>query len=137
VALDGSIDWLCLPRFDSPSVFAGILDDKKGGVFRLAPTAEPVARRQLYWPGTNVLVTTFLSPDGVGEVPDFMPVFNRSSQLGRRVRVPRGCMAFRMECRPAFNYARNRHETHLLPQAASFTSEGLHLGLAGSHPLCP
>ncbi|HXJ91682.1 MAG TPA: glycoside hydrolase family 15 protein [Terriglobia bacterium] len=136
VGLDGSIDWLCLPRFDSPSVFGAILDDKIGGMFRLAPTAEPVARRQFYWPGTNVLVTTFLSPDGAGEITDFMSVFNGCSQLVRRVRVPRGCMAFRMECRPAFNYARSRHETQLLPQGASFISDGLHLGLAGSHPLC-
>src|ERR1700680_4514416 len=76
VGMDGSIDWCCLPHFDSPSVFAAILDEKKGGCFRINATS--VARhRQMYLPETNVLVTRFLSPDGVGEVVDFMPVQDR------------------------------------------------------------
>ena len=66
VGMDGSIDWFCLPRFDSPSVFAAILDDGKGGRFRIAPTVAGAAQKQLYWPETNVLITRFLSPDGVG-----------------------------------------------------------------------
>ena len=135
VALDGSIDWLCLPRFDSPSVFAAILDDKKGGVFRIAPAAEPSARRQFYWPGTNVLMTDFLSPDGTGEVTDFMPVDCPPTQLLRRVRVLRGCMAFRLECRPAFNYARDQHQTELRTGGARFRSVSLALELAASVPL--
>ena len=72
VSSDGSIDWCCLPRFDSPSVFAAILDDKKGGSFRIGPTKEDRCK-QMYLPDTNVLVTRFLSEDGVGEVIDFMP----------------------------------------------------------------
>ena len=74
VGMDGSIDWLCLPHFDSPSVFAAILDDRKGGRFRIAPAHEQLSRKQYYWPGTNVLITRFLHADGVGEVEDYMPV---------------------------------------------------------------
>ena len=62
VGLNGSIDWLCFPRFDSPSVFAAILDDKKGGHFKIAPIGDEIVYKQLYWPGTNVLITRFLSP---------------------------------------------------------------------------
>ena len=60
VGMDGSIDWLCLPHFDSPSVFAAILDDQKGGRFRIAPAGENFRRKQFYWPGTAVMITRFL-----------------------------------------------------------------------------
>ncbi len=108
VGLNGSIDWLCYPHFDSPSVFGAILDDQKGGRFKIAPTAEGVTNKQIYWPDTNVLVTRFLSTDGVGEVVDFMPVGVAEGEQGyhqllRRVNVVRGTMAFRMECYPAFD----------------------------------
>ena len=83
VGVNGSVDWLCLPHFDSPSVFAGILDDKKGGAFRICPTKQDVTQRQFYWPDTNVLVTRFLSSEGVAEITDFMPVGGR---LNRRAR---------------------------------------------------
>src|SRR5947209_16145358 len=72
LCMDGSINWLCLPHFDSPSVFAAILDDEKGGHFRIAPDVE-VKTKQIYWSETNVLITRFLAPDGVGEVIDYMP----------------------------------------------------------------
>src|SRR3982751_6462204 len=99
VGMDGSIDWLCLPRFDSPSVFAAILDDEKGGRFKIAPIGDGVSRKQFYWPDTNVLVTRFFTPDGVGEVVDYMPVGaiangNKQHQLIRRLRVTRGAMTF-------------------------------------------
>ena len=74
VGMDGSIDWLCLPHFDSPSVFAAILDDRKGGRFRIAPARDHLRHKQYYWPGTNILITRFLHADGVGEVEDYMPV---------------------------------------------------------------
>ena len=66
VGMDGSIDWLCLPHFDSPSVFAAILDDRKGGRFRIAPACEQLRHKQFYWPDTDILVTRFLHADGVG-----------------------------------------------------------------------
>lgn len=136
VATDGSVDWLCLPCFDSPSVFASILDDRKGGVFRIAPVASSGVRsHQFYWPDTNVLVTSFLDPDGACEVTDFMPLFDHRTQLVRRVRVFRGSMALRMECRPAFNYARDRHHTEVTRNGARFRSEALQLEFAASRPL--
>src|SRR5687767_13098254 len=113
VGLDGTIDWLCYPRFDSPSVFATLLDDVKGGSFGIAPVNEDAVRKQFYWPDTNVLVTRFLSPEGVGQVTDFMPVGGdrgTGSRVIRRVAVVRGAVRFRLECRPAFDYARGAHE---------------------------
>jgi GH15 family glucan-1,4-alpha-glucosidase len=53
VGMDGSIDWLCFPHFDSPSVFGAILDDEKGGRFRISPASEDFKSKQLYWPDTN------------------------------------------------------------------------------------
>src|SRR5436190_4716660 len=114
VGMDGGIDWYCLPAFDSPSVFGALLDDKKGGSFRIAPSTEHAARKQFYWPDTNVLVTRFFSPDGVGQITDFMPVAREGEPgfewLIRRVTVSRGSMKFRAVCRPAFDYARARHQ---------------------------
>src|SRR6266702_2129848 len=90
VSLDGSVDWLCLPRFDSPSVFGAILDAEKAGRFRIAPaTAGALRQKQYYWPETNILITRFLHPDGIAEVEDYMPVgssFGSNGQLVRRVR---------------------------------------------------
>ncbi len=140
VGLDGSIDWYCFPRFDSPSVFAAMLDDKKGGFFRIAPVGDEITHKQLYWPGTNVLITRFLSADGVGEITDYMPVGERAKEDGyhrliRRINVVRGSMQFRIECRPAFNYARDLHETRLGPEGVTFHSSDLSLGLTSSIPL--
>ncbi len=133
VGKNGSIDWLCFPRFDSPSVFGAILDEKKGGHFRIFPAAD-AKYKQLYWPDTNILVTRFLSADGVGEVIDFMPLVTgqnsaSNGSLIRRVKVVRGEMRFRLECNPAFNYARDPHTTRIVPGGAHFRSPGLNLGL--------
>jgi GH15 family glucan-1,4-alpha-glucosidase len=64
------MDWLCLPRFDSPSVFAAVLDDQKGGSFRIAPIADDNISKQCYWPDTNTLITDFLSASGAGRLID-------------------------------------------------------------------
>src|SRR5947209_14625933 len=90
VGMDGSIDWLCLPHFDSPSVFAAILDDRKGGRFRIGPANENFRHKQFYWPDTNILITRFLHEEGVAEVEDYMPVRDSGlvpDELIRRVRV--------------------------------------------------
>ena len=73
VGKDGSIDWCCLPRFDSPSLFAALLDDQKGGRFCLQPVCE-CGVKQMYLPDTNVLVTRFMGDEGLAEVTDFMPI---------------------------------------------------------------
>jgi len=133
VGIDGSIDWCCLPRFDSPSIFAAILDDNKGGFFKIAATHEDLHRRQMYLPETNVLVTTFLSPAGVGELVDFMPVQDRPRkgrhEIVRIVHGVRGQVSFRAECRPAFDYARSRHELHLSSNRAIFCAPEMKLSL--------
>jgi GH15 family glucan-1,4-alpha-glucosidase len=115
VGIDGTIDWLCLPFFDSPSLFASILDDRKGGHFRIAATSPDPRRRQMYLPDSNVLMTRFLTPDGVGEIVDFMPIHMapgrkkaEDHQVIRIVRGVRGTLPIRMECLPAFDYGRRR-----------------------------
>jgi len=141
VGVDGTIDWLPFPHFDSPSVFASILDAKQGGYFRISPVNDGVRCKQLYHPDTNVLITRFLSPDGVGELVDFMPVHTstataRRHLLVRRVTVVRGSVRFRLECRPAFNYARTEHTLRLHKgSGASFHTDDLSLGLATAVPL--
>src|SRR5260370_235132 len=134
IGTNGSVDWFCFPRFDSPSVFAAVLDHQKGGYFRIAPTLDEVPHKQLYWPDTNILVTRFLSAGGVGEVIDFMPIGasqdgGKNGSLIRRVRVLRGTVRFRLECCPAFNYALDTHTTRIVIDGAHFIRPGLQLGL--------
>jgi GH15 family glucan-1,4-alpha-glucosidase len=141
VSVNGSIDWLCIPRFDSPSVFAAILDDVKGGFFQIRPVDWEASKcKQFYWPDTNVLVTRFLKRGAAAELVDFMPVgedfATTRRQVIRRITVFRGRMDLHMECRPAFNYARDGHEAILIKGGAEFhSSSGGHLGLATSVPL--
>jgi GH15 family glucan-1,4-alpha-glucosidase len=140
VATDGTIDWFCFPRFDSPSVFAALLDDKKGGAFRIAPVASTWTSKQLYWPDTNVLLTRFFTPDGVGEVTDFMPIGVPTEDLGthvivRRVRVARGAVKFRADLCPAFDYARARHTVEIAPGCAVFSTAQLRFSLVTPVPL--
>lgn len=134
IGKNGSLDWLCLPHFDSPSVFGAILDDAKGGHFDIRPTGEGVNTKQLYWPDTNVLVTRFLSPAGVAELIDFMPVGDEQ-RLVRRVHCVRGQLDFQVHCRPAFNYARDSHETELTGSGVVFRSAHFGLALVTSVPL--
>jgi GH15 family glucan-1,4-alpha-glucosidase len=139
VGKNGSIDWFCFPHFDSPSVFGAILDERKGGYFRIAPTFDETSRKQVYWPDTNILVTRFLAADGVGEVIDYMPLGSKDQPpdrgLIRRVKVARGTLRFRVECVPAFNYGRDNHSVEIVAEGARFTSPELRLGLASSIPL--
>ncbi len=132
VGRDGTIDWLCLPAFDSPSVFCSILDDEKGGHFALRPV-EYTRSQQLYLPDTNVLLTRFFSPEGLAETLDFMPIMTRQGErhrLVRNVRVIRGRMDFRVECLPAFDYARQGHSVSVGRSGAVFASGRYCLGLA-------
>jgi GH15 family glucan-1,4-alpha-glucosidase len=132
VGTDGTIDWLCLPAFDSPSVFCSILDDEKGGHFQLRPVGY-TRSQQIYLPDTNVLLTRFFSREGLAEILDFMPIVTRPGErhrLVRNVRVIRGRMDFRVECRPAFDYARRDHSVSVGKSGAVFSSEVCCLGLA-------
>jgi GH15 family glucan-1,4-alpha-glucosidase len=111
VSLEGSIDFMCFPRFDSPSVFAALLDLEKGGYFKIAPASEDFKRVQRYLPDTNILLTRFVGGDGVAAVSDFMPMqqLGHRQSLVRRVKVVRGEIRFRMVCAPRFDYGRAKH----------------------------
>ena len=140
VGMNGSIDWFCYPYFDSPSLFCAILDDAKGGRFKIAPTPDGVKSKQYYWPDTNVLVTRFHTPVGVGRVIDFMPVGFRTTDcirdgLIRRVQAIRKSMTFRLECRPAFNYCREPHTLTITKDGARFQSSRLTIRLGSTIPL--
>jgi GH15 family glucan-1,4-alpha-glucosidase len=144
VGKNGSIDWCCLPAFDSPSIFAGILDCEKGGAWRIAPTEEH-ALKQMYLPNTNVLVTRFLTDQGMAELTDFMPIGREAGgqtdqcarQIVRIARAIRGPIPFRMECRPAFDYARQPHTIEFTADrcTAIFSAAGQQLVLKGLRPL--
>ena len=136
VGMDGTINWMCLPSFDGPSVFASILDDEKGGHFKLAPAGERGKSQQLYLPDTNVLLTRFLSARGVAEILDFMPIHEGDGRhrLVRNVRVVRGELPFEMECRPAFDYARAVHAVSVGERGAVFEGP-ITLGLRSEVPL--
>jgi len=140
VGMNGSIDWFCYPHFDSPSVFGRILDDKKGGHFQIMPVNYDVTHKQFYWPDSNVLITRFLCNEGVCEVIDYMPlgktrIGERKNRLVRWVKMIRGKMKLRIECFPAFNYARDEHVTITNDYGAAFYNKDLCLGLVTSVPL--
>ncbi|KAG8745664.1 hypothetical protein FRC10_007361 [Ceratobasidium sp. 414] len=123
ISIDGSVESYCVPHFDSPSVFARILDKDKGGHFSVKPTIGH-SSKQAYLPSSNVLATKFLADEGVAQVTDFLP---RQTSTGvaankpllfwlvRRVEVIRGRVPIRIECCPAFDYARAAHETQFMP----------------------
>ena len=119
VGMDGSIDFLCLPHFDSPSVFAALVDAERGGRFQIAPILEGAARKQLYLPDTNVLLTRFLDADGVAELSDFMPVedVGQANNLVRRAKTVRGEVRFQTRYEPRSDYARATHTAKRRPSA--------------------
>jgi pentatricopeptide repeat protein len=134
VTSDGTVDFFCCPRFDSPSVFASLLDAERGGYFSIKPAADGYVSKQLYFPDTAMLITRFMTPDGVGEVLDFMPVIEGKPtdrhRLVRHLRVARGTMQFQLEIQPRFNYGRSDHTLHLSENGAVFrASDGTHLTL--------
>ncbi|MEV0852159.1 glycoside hydrolase family 15 protein [Nocardia fluminea] len=131
VSAAGTIDWWCAPRFDSPSVFAFLLDSEKGGHCSLAvDTTNPVTIRQLYLPDTAILLTRFSGPDGVGEVADFMEPIRGTEpadrhRLVRVARVVRGSFTFALECRPRFDYARATHTLDRVDERTAVFRSGI------------
>lgn len=128
IATDGSVDWFCAPRFDSPSVFGSLLDADSGGYFRIYPSGARSRGKQLYVPDTAVLVTRFLTEEGVGEIVDFMPISGKVAtdrhRLVRLVRCVRGSITFDVEIAPRFDYGRASHRTTLTDAGAVFESDG-------------
>jgi hypothetical protein len=134
IGTDGSCDFFCYPKFDSPSIFCRVLDNDKGGHFSISPRAPHSGNKQMYLPNSNILTTRFLSDEGVAEITDYMhvPVPGQNTitkpllhWLIRKVRVIRGSVPFRMECYPGFNYAQDKHTTQLVHEAASPDEETL------------
>jgi GH15 family glucan-1,4-alpha-glucosidase len=124
VATDGTIDFFCCPRFDSPSVFASLLDAEHGGYFKICPATDSFVTRQLYFPDTAMLMTRFLTADGVGEVLDFMPVIEGGPtdrhRIVRKLKVARGTMQFVLDLQPRFDYGRAEHTVEVTDAGAVF-----------------
>jgi GH15 family glucan-1,4-alpha-glucosidase len=111
VGKDGAVDWLCLPWLDSPSVFAALLDDRRGGRFAITPQA-PWDSVQNYLPQTNVLRTRFRSAGGEAALTDFMPIGSERPdyhcRMLRRLEGLKGRLTFRIECSARPDYARQQ-----------------------------
>lgn len=126
VGTNGSIDFLCYPNFDSPTVFAALLDEEKGGRFEIRPELANVRVRQLYLPDTNILLTRFLAEEGVAELTDFMPIGEdgvQPNEIVRTVSVIRGNVHFKMCCQPRFSYAAGKHRVQISDQCATFSPQ--------------
>jgi GH15 family glucan-1,4-alpha-glucosidase len=137
VTTDGTVDWFCCPRLDSPSVFASLLDRDRGGRFRIGPEGDDYVARQLYFPDTAILITRFMTPGGVGELIDFMPVDDPERVTGRHrlvrvMRCVRGELRLAFECAPRFDYGRQPHELELTDEGAVFRTPALQLTLHGA-----
>lgn len=138
VARDGTIDFCCLPNFDSPSVFASLLDDSIGGWFRVEPR-DCLKYKQMYLPDTAILLTRAYTSSGLGQVEDFMPIVGTETkihQIIRRISCVRGSIEYAVDCRPAFDYARASHQIRSIAGGVLFETEGgVRYGLMSSVPL--
>jgi GH15 family glucan-1,4-alpha-glucosidase len=132
IGMDASIDFFCFPYFDSPTIFASLLDSERGGRFVLSPLFQHRRPKQMYLSNSNILLTRFLSPDGVAEVCDFMPISLESwsdrvepvHQLIRRAKCVRGDVKFEMTCAPRLDYGRAKQSVKLLSEKeALFTPD--------------
>ena len=127
VGKDGSIDWCCFPRFDSPSVFAAILDKDRGGHFQIAPITPVMRASQAYWPNTNILETKFLTTTGQLSVIDFMALLDpgnghRPHEIHRIVRCTIGKVDVRCDFQPRLDYSRAK--TSVTPEIGGVVATG-------------
>ena len=139
IARDATVDYLCWPSLDSPTIFADLLDAGKGGAFTLQPDLDQPERLQLYVPDTNVLLTRWMAEDGSAEVRDLMPLAaarvhpDRAARcLIRRVTATRGTVRFTMRCAPRFDYAREQPSVEALDGGVRFVGRELSLRLFAS-----
>lgn len=132
IAKNGSIDWLCIPRFDSPAIFAKILGNKNNGYFQISPIDENYSSSRSYIEDTLVLETTFETTTGSFKVVDFMPIFDDTPRVIRIVEGLKGTSKVRLELALRFDYGDTvpwviSHEGHLTaaagPEAVSFYSD--------------
>lgn len=127
VARDGAIDYLCWPNLDSPSIFAGILDADRGGVFELAPEIASPRVMQMYIPDTNVLLTRWMGSDASAELTDLMVDTSETeaapTRLVRRMVVTRGTVTIHVRCAPRYDYARLAPAVSIRNGVALFTAK--------------
>ncbi|HEU5301078.1 MAG TPA: glycoside hydrolase family 15 protein [Acidimicrobiia bacterium] len=128
VGKHGSIDFCSFPNFDSPTIFAALLDAEKGGRFSIRPHLDEFTSKQMYLPDTNVLMTRFLAEEGVGDVSDYMPVgfhpHDHPRVIVRRVKTVRGSMRFDVVFDPRFDYGRAEHTVEEREGEMVFASRG-------------
>ncbi|MGV4796821.1 glycoside hydrolase family 15 protein [Rhizobium sp. F40D2] len=140
VAKDGAIDFMCWPNFDSPTIFAGLLDPERGGAFELAPDIPDARVVQQYLPDTNVLLTRWMGDHVSAELIDFMVVKEGRADIpttvARRLRVTRGEASFIMRCAPRFDYARETVTAHVTANQAVWQPVNAHgIRLTSNIPL--
>ena len=141
IGRDGAVDWCCLPYLQSPSVFAAILDDAKGGRFAVEPVVD-YDSRQAYLPNTNVLETTFETDAGTAVLTDFMPMLSDDPDapfsepwLYRKVECREGEVTLGVEFTPRFDYARARTVVEPLADGVIARGNGEHVSLTPPQPL--
>ena len=138
VSRDGSIDWLCFPRFDSPSVFAALLDDAHGGYFRIRPAGE-FEPDHAYLPDSNVLVANFRTDGGAASLTDFMPVDEDITrcdhEVVRVVRCQSGSVEMELEFLPRLDYARPGTSVSVTARSALARHNGDCLSMTSGVPL--
>ena len=137
VGTEGTIDWFCAPRFDSPSIFGSILDPDRGGRWSLESLDDGARTNQFYLPDSNVLVTRFMSVRGVAEVHDFMPLLgakdpDHRQRIVRRVFAVRGEASLRMTLAARPDYGRVTPDVEHTKTGACIEGGGLRLGLTAS-----
>lgn len=139
VALDGRIPFFCLPEFDSPTVFASLVDAERGGFFDIVPRLEHARHKQMYLPDTNVLITRMLADEGVCEISDFMPIRRHPgpSCIVRRVKAVRGAFEVDVRCAPQLGYGLLGHSVRVAGTEAVIRADddSLRLRLATEVPL--
>ncbi|TET95867.1 MAG: glycoside hydrolase family 15 protein [Dehalococcoidia bacterium] len=140
VSRDGSIDWLCFPRFDSPSVFAAVVDDAQGGYFRIRPVGDFRCDHS-YIPDSNVLVADFRTDSGAATLTDFMPVADEIThcdhELVRVVRCQSGSMEMEVEFKPRLDYARSPTAISVNGRSVVARGNGDCLSMTAGAPLEP
>lgn len=141
ISLEGSLDFMSFTRFDSPTIFCKLLDADKGGYFSIKPEMKEMVFKQLYLPDTNVLVTRFLAEEGIAEMIDYMPVIENELHCAviRKITAVRGSIKVKMECSPAFNYARDKHSIKQEKKSYLFVPDGdnqTSVRLLGNVDLC-
>ncbi|GAM17429.1 hypothetical protein SAMD00019534_006040, partial [Acytostelium subglobosum LB1] len=139
VSIQGEINFMCYPHFDSPAIFCKLLDANKGGFWNIKPICKEFKTKQSYWPDTNVLQTRFLMKSAVCTIVDYMPVIQGKGMrwLVRKVKVIRGDVDFEMKCWPTFDFGRKTHTVKKTTHGYLLASEGIELELLSYFPLFP